>query len=115
MSEYVSTTMLKEHSRIDYSECSDEYLEQLIDASESMLCRRLQVTSLSTGSAPDGTPMVDDGRLDPALVQAMLMLAAAAYENRESVNPVQMYMNPHFAMLVERWVNYGNVSGSSNS
>lgn len=115
MSEYVSTTMLKEHSRIDYSECSDEYLEQLIDASESMLCRHLQVASLSTGSADDGTPMVVYGRLDHALVQAILMLAAAAYENRESVNPVQMYINPLFGELVGCWVNHGNVSGSSNS
>lgn len=116
MSEYVSVEMLKEHSRIDYSDCSDEYLAQLIDASESMLCRRLQVSDLATGKATDGTPMVRSGNLDPALVQAVLMLSAAAYENRESVNPVQMYMNPHFAMLTERWVNYkGDSDGSSSA
>ena len=116
MSEYVSVAMLKEHSRIDYSDCSDEYLEQLIAASESMLRMRLQVTDLSTGTADDGTPMVRDGNLDPSLAQAVLMLAATAYENRESENPVQMHMNPHFAMLTERWVRHGeDTFGSSNS
>lgn len=115
MSEYVSVEMLKEHSRLDYSDCSDEYLEQLIAASESLLRMRLQVSELSTGCADDGTPMVRSGNLDPSLVQAVLMLAATAYENRESENPVQMYMNPHFAMLTERWVHHGDGSGSSNS
>ena len=115
MSEYVSVAMLKEHSRIDYSECSDEYLEQLIAASESLLRMRLQVADLSTGTADDGTPMVRDGNLDPSLSQAVLMLASTAYENRESVNPVQMHMNPHFAMLTERWVHHGGGIGSTNS
>lgn len=119
MSEYVSVAMLKEHSRIDYSDCSDEYLTQLIEASESMLRRRLQVPDLSTGKAPDGTPMVTGDNLDPALAQAVLMLSAAAYENRESVNPVQMYTNPLFLALTERWVNYKGASaddvGTSNS
>lgn len=106
MSQYVNTDLLKEHSKIDYADCSDEYLEQLIDSAESVLCRRLQVSDLATGKAPDGTPMVKEGRLDPSLVQALLMLAGTSYENRESENPIQLYMNPHFAMLIERWVNY---------
>ncbi len=106
MSEYVTIDLLKEHSRIDYADCSDKYLEQLIDSAEDTLARHLQVTDLATGKAPDGTAMVKDGKLNPALVQAVLMLAGSEYENRESENPVQLYMNPHFAMLTERWINY---------
>ena len=115
MSEYVSVAMLKEHSRMDYSDCSDEYLGQLVDAAESSLVRWLQVSDLATGKADDGTPMVREGNLDASLVQAVLMLAAASYENRESVNPVQMYTNPTFVMLTRPWVNHGaSEPGSTN-
>lgn len=113
MSKYVTAELLKEHSRIDYADCPDEYLEQLIDSSESVLRMRLQVSDLETGKAPDGTPMVVNGNLNPALLQAVLMLTAAAYENRESENPVMMYTNPHFAMLIERWVNYKGADGAN--
>lgn len=105
MSEYVSVATLKEHSRIDFSECSDEYLMQLIDAAESSLRMWLQVDDLATGMANNGTPMVHEGNLDASLVQAILMLAAASYENRESVNPVMMYTNPVFIQLTRPWVN----------
>ena len=115
MSEYVSVAMLKEHSRIDYSDCTDEYLGQLIDAAESSLAMWLQVSDLATGNADDGTPMVREGNLDASLAQAILMLAAASYENRESVNPVQMYTNPAFLILTRPWVNHrASDAGSAN-
>lgn len=115
MSEYVSAVMLKEHSRMDYSDCSDEYLGQLADAAESSLCMWLHVSDLATGKADDGTPMVREGNLDASLVQAILMLAAALYENRESSNPVQMHTNPTFIMLTRPWVSHRpSESGSTN-
>lgn len=96
---YVTPAMMREHSRVDAGNASDEYLEMLTGAAEETVAWILQVDSLSDVA-------YDSGALPAPLVQAIMMLAATLYENRESEAPVEMHPSPAFERMVRTYVRY---------
>ena len=98
MSKYISTSFLREHSRIDSDDASEEYLEHTISAAEGLLARDLQRDSLEE--------LEQDGNLPESLRRAILMLAGAMYENRESESPVDLKPDPLYWHLIASWVKY---------
>ena len=81
MGKYITTAFLREHSRIDTADASEEYLESLDEVAK-------------------------DGKLPGDLMRAGLMLAATAYENRETESPTQLHPDPFYWHLVRRHVKY---------
>lgn len=78
MAKYTNVGELQKWLSIDYLEDGDsELLEKLLNASESRIETRIQ--------QPLTEFVDDDGNLDPALVVAILMLAATMHANREAV------------------------------
>lgn len=98
MGKYLTTAFLREHSRIDADDASEEYLEQCISTAEAALAKDLQVCSLDE--------VAKDGALPGDLMRAGLMLAATAYENRETESPTQLHPDPFYWHLVRRHVKY---------
>lgn len=98
MGKYLTTAFLREHSRIDADDASEEYLEQCISTAEAALAKDLQVESLDE--------VAKDGALPGDLMRAGLMLAATAYENRETESPTQLHPDPFYWHLVIRHVKY---------
>lgn len=78
MAQYTDVERLKKHLNIDYSEVGDDdYLLALLNASESRIEKEIN-QPLST--------FVADGKLDAALVYAILIFAATLYASREAVS-----------------------------
>lgn len=113
MGKYVTIEYLKEHSRLKYADCTDEYLDLLLGAAEEKVKADLQVESL------DG--FCDDrGALAPDIKVAVLQVAAAFYENREATKPVQTYANPAYEGIIRKRRRYigqetEDISGTANS
>lgn len=78
MAKYTNVEQLQKHLEIDYPENGDlEYLELLLDASESRIEKET--------NQPLATFVGEDGKLNPALVAAILIFAGTLYANREAV------------------------------
>lgn len=99
MPKYITTDFLRKHSRIDAAEDEDEYLTQCADAAEATLARDLQADSLD--DLADSS-----GQLPADLRQALLMLAATSYENRETESPVQMHADPYYWHLIRTYIKF---------
>ncbi len=98
MSKYITTSFFREHSRINSDDASEEYLEHTISAAEGLLARDLQRDSLEE--------VEQDGELPEPLKRAILMLAGAMYENRESESPVDLKPDPLYWHLIVSWIKY---------
>ena len=115
MGKYITTAFLREHSRIDADDASEEYLEQCIATAEAALAKDLQVESLKSVETLTDSDVLDQygdpiptgsGKLPGDLQRALLMLAATAYENRETESPTQLHPDPFYWHLVRRHVKY---------
>lgn len=95
MSKYVNISYLKEHSRLQYAGCADEYLDLLLDAAEEKVKADLQVDTLEAYCDADGS-------LAPDIKVAILQVAAALYENREAVKPVQTYVSSVYEGIIRK-------------
>lgn len=95
MSKYVTIEYLKEHSRLQYADCSDEYLEEKLSAAEEVVSTDLQVESLDEFCGADG-------RLRSDIKEAVVQMAASLYENREAVKTVQTYPSIAYAGIISR-------------
>lgn len=84
----VSLTLLKQHVRADDFSDDDTYLSHLLEAAEQHVvdstCRSVsELLSMGGGSLP------------PTLQQAVLMIAAHWYNQREAVSSAQMAEVPY--------------------
>lgn len=77
---------LKKHARID-SECEDDVLQLYIDSAEATTMNYLNRTLDDLVEEYDGVPA--------PVRQAMLMLAAHGYNQREPVSPTNLYTVPY--------------------
>lgn len=98
---YIDLETIKRHLNLDEDyDAEDDYLYQLSEAALTAIENHID------------TPLeyfVDSvsGRLDPALVQAALLLIANFYENRESVAFAQSYRIPHgYEYLLNQFIRY---------
>lgn len=83
----VSLALFKKHVRADDFTDDDEYLLHLLDAAETWV---ITATNRSTGELTE----MGNGKFPPTLMQAIMMLAAHWYNQRESVAGVQMQQVP---------------------
>lgn len=83
----VSLALFKKHVRADDFADDDVYLEHLLEAAE-------QSVVTSTNRSIDELTADNAGELPAALQQAVMMLAAHWYNQRESVAGVQMHQVP---------------------
>lgn len=89
----------KQHVRADDFDADDPYLEHLLETAAAAV---LNEVSGGTGASallesPEGFADLD---LPLPLVQAVMMLAAHWYNQRESVSPQQMYEVPSALMAL---------------
>jgi len=63
-------------------------------ATENYMCQPISAT------------LGNDGEIPPALKQAILMLVATFYDNRESVNYQQVHMSPAYQILIGPYCRY---------
>lgn len=92
----VSIDLFKKHVRADDFSDDDEILEQYLGAAEESVGKYLNrdITELSDGS----------GNLPKSVVQAILMLAAHWYNQRESVSAASMQEVPDtLGALLKPW------------
>lgn len=83
----VSLALFKQHVRADDFADDDLYLEHLLDAAEVAVTRATNRTALELADA-------NGGYYPEPLKQAVMMLAAHWYNQRESVSSTQMHEVP---------------------
>lgn len=83
----VSLALFKKHVRADDFADDDEYLAHLLEAAEVSV---IAATNRSVQELADGNA----GEFPTPLKQAVMMLAAHWYNQRESVSSVQMHQVP---------------------
>ena len=82
----VSLDVFKKHVRADDFADDDDYLTELLETAE---CAVIKATNRSKDELEQM-----EGKFPPMLKQAMMMLAAHWYNQRESVSTVQMHAVP---------------------
>ena len=82
----VSLDVFKKHVRADDFADDDDYLTELLETAESAVIK-------ATNRSKDELEQME-GKFPPMLKQAMMMLAAHWYNQRESVSTVQMHAVP---------------------
>ena len=82
----VSLDVFKKHVRADDFADDDDYLTELLETAESAVIK-------ATNRSKDELEQME-GKFPPMLKQAMMMLAAHWYNQRESVSTVQMHALP---------------------
>ena len=82
----VSLDVFKKHVRADDFADDDDYLTELLETAESAVIK-------ATNRSKDELEQME-GKFPPLLKQAMMMLAAHWYNQRESVSTVQMHAVP---------------------
>ena len=82
----VSLDVFKKHVRADDCADDDDYLTELLETAESAVIK-------ATNRSKDELEQME-GKFPPMLKQAMMMLAAHWYNQRESVSTVQMHAVP---------------------
>ena len=82
---YIDLQTLKEHLKIDV-DIEDNYLVTLIEAAEDAVKNHIGVDL--------GYYVARDGGLPPALEQAVLLMVANLYNNRESIAYTSVYSIP---------------------
>lgn len=82
----VSLDVFKKHVRADDFADDDDYLTELLETAESAVIK-------ATNRSKDELERME-GKFPPMLKQAMMMLAAHWYNQRESVSTVQMHAVP---------------------
>lgn len=101
MAKYTDIGLLQKHLNIDFLEIGDsEYLDLLLAASESRLETELK--------QPFSKFVDEDGKLNPALVEAILLFSGTLYANREAVaysNPVKVPFS--IGDLIQPYIKYG--------
>lgn len=101
---YATVADLKKHSYISTTD-EDDLLALYLCTAEQMVTETLQVKSLSVYIG-------DDGVLPSDIYNAILMQAAALYENREGISSAQQHVVPYanvMALLGKR-INYGQLN-----
>ncbi|MCF2604778.1 phage gp6-like head-tail connector protein [Parabacteroides distasonis] len=97
---------VKAQCRIDqhYHE-EDNYLYDLIEAAEENVAQRIRYNNIEEA--------FPDGSLPPSVRQAIKIVAANLYENRESIAPVQLHNVPDsfFDSLIGPYVRYSEQGG----
>lgn len=83
----VSLALFKKHVRADDFADDDVYLEHLLTAAEESV---ITATNRTVAELTDG----NGGKFPTPLIQAVMMLAAHWYNQRESVSSVQMHEVP---------------------
>lgn len=101
---YATVEDLKAHSYISTTD-EDELLALYLCSAEQTVADTLQVKSLSVY-------IDDDGVLPAKIYTAILMQAAALYENREGVSSGQQHVVPYANVmaLLGKIINYGQIS-----
>lgn len=95
--EYVSLELFKQHIRADEFAGDDDYMAHLIAAATEAVITATQAGEAALVEAGGGT-------LPAGLVQAILMLAAHWYNQRESVSTGQMQEVPDaLQSLIKPW------------
>ena len=82
----VSLDVFKKHVGADDFADDDDYLTELLETAESAVIK-------ATNRSKDELEQME-GKFPPMLKQAMMMLAAHWYNQRESVSTVQMHAVP---------------------
>lgn len=83
----VSLALFKKHVRADDFADDDEYLEHLLEVAETSVI-------IATNRTAEELCESGDGDFPKPLIQAIMMLAAHWYNQRESVSGVQMHEVP---------------------
>lgn len=83
----IDLKLLKKHVRADDFSDDDEYLQHLLDAAESQICKATNREKAEL--------LKEDGKLPVELQQAVLLLAGHWYNQREAVSGVQMAEVPY--------------------
>jgi uncharacterized phage protein (predicted DNA packaging) len=97
MAKYTTIEMLKKQIYVD-DDSEDDYLGQLLEASEDYIQKALQ---------RDFTDIAVDGKLPASVSQAILIEAATLYANREAAAPTQMNAVPYGLMsLIIPYIKY---------
>ena len=74
---YLDVSELRAHINVDYTD-EDTYLESLLETAQASVEKRIQ--------RPLKECEIEEGKLNPMLKHAILILAATFYDNRESVS-----------------------------
>lgn len=83
----VSLALFKKHVRADDFADDDEYLEHLLDAAEMAVIT-------ATNRSQEELEQMGCGRIPAPIVQAIMLIGAHWYNQRESVSSVQMHAVP---------------------
>lgn len=83
----VSLELFKKHVRADDFADDDEYLAHLLEAAETHVVQ-------ATARTPQELAGMGGGEMPRPLAQAVMMLAAQRYNQRESVASTQMHQVP---------------------
>lgn len=83
----VSLELFKKHVRADDFADDDEYLAYLLDAAEAWVIQ-------ATNRTQDELVEMGGGKFPPTLIQAVMLIGAHWYNQRESVSNTQMHAVP---------------------
>jgi uncharacterized phage protein (predicted DNA packaging) len=83
----VDLELFKKHVRADDFSDDDDYLQHLLDAAQESVI-------IATNRSVDELSEIGGGNFPKSLQQAIMMLAAHWYNQRESVSSVQMHEVP---------------------
>ena len=105
---YATVADLKKHSYISTTD-EDDLLALYLCSAEQTVTETLQVKSLSAYIG-------DDGVLPAQIYTAILMQAAALYENREGISSAQQHVVPYAIVmaLLGKIINYGQLNKCCN-
>ena len=105
---YATVADLKKHSYISTND-EDDLLALYLCSAEQTVTETLQVKSLSAYIG-------DDGVLPAPIYTAILMQAAALYENREGISSAQQHVVPYANVmaLLGKIINYGQLNKCCN-
>lgn len=105
---YATVEDLKKHSYISTTD-EDDLLALYLCSAEQTVTDTLQVKSLSAYIG-------DDGVLPAQIYTAILMQAAALYENREGISSAQQHVVPYANVmaLLGKIINYGQLNKCCN-
>lgn len=105
---YATVADLKKHSYISTTD-EDDLLALYLCSAEQTVTETLQVKSLSAYIG-------DDGVLPAQIYTAILMQAAALYENREGISSAQQHVVPYANVmaLLGKKINYGQIKKCCN-
>jgi hypothetical protein len=87
MAHVATLVLFKKHVRADDFDGDDDYLYHLLDAAEETVLR-------ATNRTEDELKEIGGGEIPHGIIQAIFMLGAHWYNQRESVSTVQMHEVP---------------------